>query len=59
MSARGSACGRRGPSPTVLGRPAPDDQHTTQAARSGSSRLKSEWVRPWSVARLVIPDIRF
>jgi hypothetical protein len=45
MSALGSACGAAGPSPTVLGRPAPDDQHTTQAAHSGSSRLKSEWVR--------------
>jgi hypothetical protein len=46
MSALGSACGRRSPSPTVLGRPAPDDQHSTQAAHSGSSRLKSEWARP-------------
>ena len=33
MPALGSTCGRRGPYPTVLGRPAPDAGHTTPLAR--------------------------
>jgi hypothetical protein len=58
MPALGSTCGRRGPYPTVLGRPAPDTRahcslgplsrspHEALGARSGSPRLKNEWVRP-------------
>ena len=58
ISALGSTCGRRGPYPTVLGRPAPDAQahysldpasrprSGAKAARSGSPRVKNEWVRP-------------
>jgi hypothetical protein len=57
LPALGSTCGRRGPYPTVLGRPAPDNQahfslgpvsrgtaSSAQAAPSGSPRLKNEWV---------------
>jgi hypothetical protein len=71
MPALGSACGRRGPYPTVLGRPAPDawahhslgpmlrsPHEAARDARSGSSRLKNEWVRPRWSTRLVISDIR-
>jgi hypothetical protein len=59
MSALGSACGRRGPSPIVLGRPARRTTSTLLRQHTAAARAsRANGLAPWSVVRLVIPDIR-
>jgi hypothetical protein len=70
MPALGAACGRRGPSSTVLGRPAPDTEahcslgpvsQSPHPALSNAQRQSAPQERmdsPSSTMRLVIPDIR-